>query len=84
MTSLTCREFVDFLMEYLDGGLEPPVRRGCEGHVSECPACETYLATYRETQRLSQRLLCDPEGDVPADVPEDLVAAILAARATVR
>jgi anti-sigma factor RsiW len=82
---MTCRELVDFLMDYLEGGLDPRVRSRFEGHVSACPSCETYLATYRETLRLGHRLLCEPpDGAVPDEVPEDLVAAILAARSGAR
>jgi anti-sigma factor RsiW len=82
---MTCRELVEFLMDYLEGGLDAGVRQRFEGHLSACPSCETYLATYRETLRLGSQLLCDPpEGGVPDDVPDDLVAAILAARASAR
>ena len=78
---MNCREFVDFLMEYLEGGLDPAVRATFEGHMGECPSCVTYLDTYRETVQLGKRVLCDdPDGPVPEDVPDDLVAAILAAR----
>jgi anti-sigma factor RsiW len=78
---MTCREFVDFLMEYLEGGLEPQARTTFEDHMDDCPACVTYLDTYRETVQLGRQILCDPpDSPVPDDVPEDLVAAILAAR----
>lgn len=79
--SLTCREFVDFLMDYLEGALDADTRGTFEGHMGACPSCETYLDTYRETVALGNKVLCDPpDSPVPDDVPEDLVAAILAAR----
>jgi anti-sigma factor RsiW len=77
---LNCREFVDFLMAYLDDALPTGQRRVFESHLGECPSCVTYLDTYRETVRLGRRLCSDPEGQVPDDVPEPLLRAILAAR----
>ena len=46
---MKCREFVEFLMEYLDGALAEQERSVFEGHIEDCPACVNYLATYRET-----------------------------------
>jgi anti-sigma factor RsiW len=74
-----CREFVEFLMEYLDGALGEGERRVFEEHVGDCPACVNYLETYRETVRLGKGV-CAPDAEVPPDVPEELVQAILSAR----
>lgn len=76
---MNCREFVEFLMAYLDQELPEGECATFERHMADCPACVTYLETYTETVRLGQ--LCrDPDGPVPEDVPEGLVRAILAAR----
>ena len=77
---MTCREFVDFLMGYLEGELDPKVRAAFDAHMGACPQCVSYVETYRETVRLGRELLCAPDAPVPDDVPEELVAAILAAR----
>ncbi|MDH3212524.1 MAG: anti-sigma factor [Myxococcales bacterium] len=77
---MNCREFVDFLMDYLDDTLPGRQRAALAEHMDECPDCEVYLETYRETVRLGRRICRDPEGPVPEDVPEGLVEAILAAR----
>ena len=77
---MNCREFVDFLMEYLDGNLAPGEKEVFEQHLADCPPCVVYVDTYRETVRLGADLLCEPEGAPPEDVPEALVTAILAAR----
>ena len=76
---MKCREFVEFLMEYLDGALAEPERNVFEEHIGDCPACVNYLDTYRATVRLGNRI-CTPDADVPPDVPEELVRAILSAR----
>ena len=78
---MTCREFVEFLMAYLDGELPRAEADIFEGHIDECPSCGTYLETYEEAVRLGRAVCADPEGPVPEDVPEPLVRAILAARA---
>ena len=78
---ITCREFVDFLMRYLDRELPASERAEFERHISDCPPCEVYLDQYRDTVRLEKTICPEPEGEVPEGVPEELVAAILAARA---
>jgi anti-sigma factor RsiW len=77
---VNCRDFVGFLMSYLDGELSDPQRLVFEQHMGDCPGCVTYLDTYRETVRLGRAICSEPEGALPDDVPEQLVRAILAAR----
>jgi anti-sigma factor RsiW len=81
---VNCREFVEFLMGYLDGELPDSQRSVFEEHMGDCPSCVTYLDTYRETVRLGRGICAEPEGPVPEDAPEDLVRAILAARREAR
>ena len=77
---MNCREFVDFLMDYVEETLAADQRALFEMHLDQCPPCLTYLETYRETVRLGKQLCRDPEGPVPEEAPEDLVQAVLAAR----
>ena len=76
---MTCKELVEFLMDYLDGLVSKPERRRFEEHLGECPDCVAYLATYREAVRLGKKA-CTAGDSIPTDVPEELVRAILAAR----
>ena len=78
---MNCREFVDFLMDYLDQELPEAQRSTFEEHLAQCPPCVHYLESYAATVRLGQTLCRDPEGPIPEDAPERLVQAILAARA---
>ena len=48
-TRMTCRDMVQFLMDYLSEELPDDTRTVFELHVNACPDCVTYLATYRET-----------------------------------
>jgi len=73
---MTCREFVNFVMLYLDGELSPEQRRDFEAHLDECPDCVRYLQQYQETVAA----IGDQAAEVPAAIPEDLVQAIVAAR----
>ena len=36
---MTCKEFVDFLMDYLDRQLPEQSRTEFERHIEECPEC---------------------------------------------
>ena len=76
---MTCREFVDFLMAYLDRELEATQRSVFDEHMDACPPCREYLATYEQTIRAG-KLACGEDAEPPADAPESLIRAILAAR----
>ena len=77
---MTCRELVEFLMDYLDGVLPEPERSCFEEHLGECPDCVAYLASYQEAIRLGKDACEAGDDAIPAEVPEDLVRAVLAAR----
>jgi len=77
---MTCREFADFIMDYLSGELSPDVRQTFETHLSRCTNCQKYLAGYKQTIELGRRAFEDDEAELPGDVPEDLIKAIMAAR----
>ena len=77
---MTCREFIDFIMGYLDGELPADVRSPFEYHLSRCPACDRYLRQYRATVLAGKSAFDHDADDVPEDVPEELVTAILASR----
>jgi anti-sigma factor RsiW len=77
---LTCREFADFIMDYLSGDLASDTRRQFDAHLSECINCQKYLISYEETVRLGKRAFDNEDAAVPAEVPEELVKAILATR----
>jgi anti-sigma factor RsiW len=76
---VTCREFAEFLLSYVDGDLAPAVRADFDAHVAICPDCVRYLQQYVDTIAAAPLAFADED---LADVPEPLVAAILAARSS--
>jgi anti-sigma factor RsiW len=77
---VTCREFADFIADYLSGELPSPVQQTFETHLERCDNCRTYLAIYEDTVRLGRSAFDGADDSpVPAEVPERLVNAILAA-----
>jgi anti-sigma factor RsiW len=77
---VTCREFADFMFDYLAGELPDDVRARFERHLTRCPNCPEYLRQYRDTIRAGRlAFAADTDAPLPADVPDDLVQAILAA-----
>lgn len=79
---MTCREFADFIADYLSGELSSGTRTQFEQHLEVCPNCVAYLSNYRDTIGLGKAVMAADDAAVPADVPDDLVKAILAARRT--
>lgn len=77
---MTCRDFADFLADYLAGELPQDILASFDAHIAVCPNCVRYLAQYRETIVFGRQAFRDLDADVTSDVPEDLIAAILAAR----
>jgi len=78
---MNCREFTEFLHEYLFGNLPAAERTEFDKHLAECPWCVAYLDSYQKTIQLEQAAFSAP-ADVPppADAPEELIQAILRAR----
>jgi anti-sigma factor RsiW len=77
--AITCRQFEDFIVSYLDGSLDEDSRQQFEGHIGASKACREYLVAYRETIVLGRRAYDDLD-EIPAAVPEDLVLAVLKVR----
>lgn len=71
---MTCRDVLQFLMEYVSGELPAEQSAGFEAHLLSCPSCVNFLNSYRQTVALGQSL---SEGDAEAEVPEELVRAVL-------
>ncbi len=79
---LTCRDFIDVIMAWLDGELEPATRKRFDEHLTACVDCAHYLRSYQMTVALGKSVCGprDPSGPVREDVPEELVQAVLATR----
>ena len=74
---MSCRDFADFLLSYVDGDLAPAIRAGFDAHLEVCPDCVRYLRQYVDTIAAAPLAFCDEDF---AQVPDELVHAILASR----
>jgi anti-sigma factor RsiW len=78
---MNCREFTEFLHEYLFGNLPAEERAEFDRHLAECPWCVAYLDSYRKTILLGKAAFAASEdAPPPAVAPEELIQAILRAR----
>jgi anti-sigma factor RsiW len=77
---LTCREFNDFVMDYLSSELPGETRAHFDQHLKDCPNCVRYLETYRTTIVIGRIAFDSLESVAPAEVPEELIQAILSAQ----
>ncbi len=77
---ITCRELIEFLMDYIDGTLAPDRRREFERHLAVCPSCVAYLESYKQTIRLGKMALTPTDEPAAGSVPQGLIEAIRQAR----
>ena len=77
---ITCKEFEDFILRYLDDELPASQRSVFELHMRLCRECREYLAAYRRSIEVSRAAVKSADEALPDDVPEDLIRAILEAR----
>lgn len=77
---ITCRELIDFLMDYLNGELPPEQRTPFEKHLAACLACRDYLQSYRDTIQIAKGACGGSAEPALPPIPEELVKAVLAAR----
>lgn len=76
---MKCKEVIEFLMDYLDGGLAQQVRADFERHMACCSDCVEFLESYKATIQLG-RNACEACEENAPPIPEGLVRAILKAR----
>lgn len=77
---ITCKEFEDFVLRYLDDELSGRQKSVFELHIRICRECRDYLAAYRRACELGRSVLPSPDDPLPNDVPDDLIKAVLDAR----
>ena len=80
MIMLTCKEFDEFMVDYLEGGLPTWQKYMCWLHVKMCRECADYVADYRRAVSLGRSAFESPDDPLPDSVPDDLVKAALARR----
>lgn len=68
----SCRQVVELVTEYLEGGLDVDQRLAFERHVAICPPCRGYFSQFRLINRAAGPLSEE-------DVPEHLRTSILKA-----
>lgn len=61
-----CKECLDLLYDYLEGGLDAETHAGLAEHFQDCPPCLAFLATYKTTSKLCR----DTMGEV--EVPDEV------------
>jgi anti-sigma factor RsiW len=71
-TALSCRQLVELVTEYFEGGLTSQDRSRFEEHVVSCPPCRRHLEQMRQTIGLLGRI---PEETVSPEAEEALVEA---------
>lgn len=79
---LTCKEFDDFMVDYLDQGLPVWQKFMCWLHVKMCRECAHFIREYQRTIALGKMAYDDPDEPLPDSVPEELIEAALAHRRT--
>jgi anti-sigma factor RsiW len=72
---VTCRDVIEFLIDYCDGALPQAERALFDAHLAECPDCVAYLHNYERTLKLEKAAFDSP----PPEMPQALVQAIVAA-----
>lgn len=77
---LTCKEFDDFMVDYLDGTLPIGQKISCWLHVKMCRECAYFVRQYRKAIAVGRAAFDEPEAQIPDSVPEELIRAALAHR----
>jgi hypothetical protein len=54
LTQKNCKQIADLVLNYLNDGLAPRIKRQFEQHLRICPDCVAFLNTYRRTVALTK------------------------------
>jgi anti-sigma factor (TIGR02949 family) len=61
--TLTCKQIVEILQQFLDGELETSQCDGIRIHLESCTPCVAYIDTYKLTINISRKLKREPLPD---------------------
>jgi anti-sigma factor RsiW len=70
--TITCREFVELVTDFLERRLLEHERQRFEDHLALCPGCQAYMEQMRATLRALGRI---PEESLSAGAREELLHA---------
>ena len=77
---LTCKQFDEFMVDFLEHDLPFRQKLGCWLHLKMCRDCTQFVREYRQTIALGKQAFDDPNDPVPESVPDELIDAALAHR----
>ena len=77
---LTCKEFDNFMIDYLEKELPVWQKFRCWLHTKICRECAYFIRQYRRTVALEQSAFDSADDLLPESVPEELIKAALAHR----
>lgn len=63
----TCRDVVEFCLEFLEGAMPSEEQTRFQSHLSKCGACVAFFETYRRTPEVSRSALSE---EMPVQVKE--------------
>ena len=79
MTTMTCTELVDLILDFVGQELEPARRAVFEEHLCGCSGCTVHVEMYVATITVSRALPhCDGDRALPPGLEDRLRAAVAA------
>ncbi len=74
---LTCREFEEFIDNYIDHNLPASVSRKVYLHLLACWDCKSYIRAYKRSIEMSKAFCDKLDSEVLEDVPDELISIVL-------
>ena len=74
---LNCREFEEFIDDYIDGKLPSSVSRKVYLHLLACGDCRSYIRAYQRSIEMSKAFCDKLDSEVLEDVPDELISIVL-------
>lgn len=70
---ISCKEFLTELGDFLDGLIDPAMKKHWQEHVNECPNCFVIVDTTKKTMQVYKGM---QEQEVPTDIKSRLMQAL--------
>ncbi len=75
---ITCRQFEDFLVDYLEDRLTAEQKKLFQRHMKVCPMCRASLHSYLKVIEMGQAVCAEDDKDHVFDAaPQELIDAII-------